>query len=212
MTTVVISDNTTGRDYTGSTDTFLHEDGGGNFGTETWITVSTYAVGDYNHGLIKFDGLSNIPSTATITSVTLELYQNVSDSSWDIALNAVLRNWVETQATWTIYSTGNSWTTAGATGSGDITASASATVTVANTLDQYYSFSSAQMATDVQGWVTTPSSNYGWLLRPSGAPALNGKQFVTSEGADDTRPKLTVVYTEGPPPRIIVPTVAVSMR
>lgn len=78
-------------------------------------------VGEWNGGsakdraLVKFD-LSSIPSDATITSATLRLYdeaQNYSSNTRTMSVYRVLRAWVANQATWNVYSTGNSWGTAG---------------------------------------------------------------------------------------------------
>ena len=64
--------------------------------------------------LIKFN-LSSIPANSTITGATLRLYANfdASSNTRTMRVYRTLRAWVDTQATWNIYSTGNNWGTAG---------------------------------------------------------------------------------------------------
>src|SRR5438552_17198556 len=63
-----------------------------------------------------------------------------------------------------------------------------------------YTWSSAQMVADVQSWLETPASNFGWLLL--GDESTNGttKRFDTRENASP--PVLTIVYMRtAPTPR-----------
>jgi len=78
-------------------------------------------VGEHNAGvetmrsLVQFD-LSSIPAGSTINSAFLDLtfVGDASDNARVFSVYRVKRAWVEDQATWNVYSTGNSWTTAGA--------------------------------------------------------------------------------------------------
>jgi len=67
--------------------------------------------------LFEFD-ISSLPSNATITSATLGLYYNSYGNNdpngktvWAYKLSRT--DWVDTEATWNIYKTGSSWTSAG---------------------------------------------------------------------------------------------------
>jgi hypothetical protein len=62
-------------------------------------------------------------------------------------------------ATWLGTGLGGNWTTAG----GDFAALASATSADISATP----LTSAQMVTDVNGWVATPAGNFGWILRHS---------------------------------------------
>lgn len=156
---------------------------------------------------IKFSGLSNITGPVTVSSATLYLYliqQGTFDTA-TITLRRLLRNWVDSQATWNIFSTGNSWGTAGALGDGtDRVATASAQNTSVEGVGQYFAFTSAQLATDVQNIINGVNANYGWLLEMSSD--TNFKKFASdSYGTAANRPYLSVTYeaASGASPAIV---------
>lgn len=62
--------------------------------------------------VLRFD-ISEIPSGSTISSASLTLYASGNLSNNTLYLYECNREFVENQATWNVYSTGNSWTTAG---------------------------------------------------------------------------------------------------
>ena len=57
-----------------------------------------------------------MPNGATIQSATLALYKQYYDDT--LRLNALLKPWVESQATWTVSQTGVPWSVGGAAGAG----------------------------------------------------------------------------------------------
>src|SRR5262249_52310196 len=94
-------------------------------------------------------------------------------------------------ATWTyaLYNT-STWTAPG----GDYVTTPSATQS-ANINPQYVTWSSAGLVSDVQGWVTNPTTNFGWMI--VGDETTNGtsRLFVSSESPHTAyRPALTIVY------------------
>jgi hypothetical protein len=85
------------------------------------------------------------------------------------------------------------WTSPG----GDFSATASATKSVGT--NGTYSWTSAQMATDLQGWLATPASNFGWMLKCPESAAGNAKRFSTREEPTvSMRPRLDVTYLAPP--------------
>jgi hypothetical protein len=197
VTTVVIGDNT-GDDFAGTIDTYLKEQTPtANNGTSQYLEVTKWNVGDHTHGLLGFPGLSNIPASATVTAATLSLFLADSGAyTHTISLYRLLKNWVELEATWNIYSTGNSWDTAGALASTDRSSTLSASASVDGTLDVYKNFTGAQLTTDVQNKVSGVNSNFGWHgERTDGGANSQFKKFRASDGADGERPKLSVTYT-----------------
>ena len=84
-------------------------------------TSAGYLDGTPNtqHPLLRFD-FSSIPSGATITAATLyiSVYRGVSNLGGTLSYYNVLRDFVDTQATWNSYITGQTWTTAGCNGVG----------------------------------------------------------------------------------------------
>ena len=159
-----------------------------------------------------------IPSAVTITAVQLVLSMDrtISGAS-NFSLYRLGENWGEGasnagtpggtgttpqvgDATWvSALFPGTAWSTPG----GKFAATASATTSV-NAVGTY-TWTSAQLAADVQGWVNSPATNFGWLLK-DGETVLSAKRFGSAEGDAALRPKLIVTYTANdvPEPSSIV--------
>ena len=159
-------------------------------------------------GLISFD-LSSIPTNATITDASLTLFMSRSISgSADVSLHKASSDWgqgssdapgqegagttsTEGDASWFCsFSSGatgcdTAWTTTG----GDFDSTASATVSVAGIGN--YTWNSATLLSDVQGWISSPSTNLGWFLIGD-ETTTSAKRFDASTG---TIPVLQVTYT-----------------
>jgi spore coat protein A len=165
--------------------------------------------GALRRGLLAFDVAAAIPAGSTIQSVTLTLYMSrTRTQNQTVALHAVVASWGEGtsnaggeegagapatpgDATWTyrFYPT-TSWTTAG--GQFDPLPSGSAVVGNQTT---YYSWSSADMVADVQGWLDAPASNFGWILRGNESTTRVAKRFDSRENPDASRrPQLQVTF------------------
>ena len=162
-------------------------------------------------GLVAFD-FSSIPSSATITGVSFTLFlSKAHGGSASVTLSKVLRDWGEgasdagepggqgvqsemNDATWihTFYDT-QFWTNPG----GDFVTSPSASTTV-SAINTTYTWSGAGLVADVQGWVTNPSTNFGWMIRANESSAGNAKRFNTRENPSNP-PRLTVTYTAPAP-------------
>jgi len=166
--------------------------------------------------LLRFD-LSSVPPGVTINSaaLTLTLTKQISQDL-DFTLHKVTADWGEgnsnagepggngvaaltNDATWLrrFYSATN-WTTAG----GDYVATASATHNVGSTLtDPQPTWTSGQLLADVQSWITTPSTNYGWELRGDETSGYTAMRFGSREHpTSSSRPKLTLAYLSTPQP------------
>lgn len=99
------------------------------------------------------------------------------------------------------------WITPG----GDFVSTESADTSVDNNLNSPYTWSSAQMAADVQAWLANPSSNHGWLLKNDEEGAVKSfRAFYTAEGAVEQEaangqttpvfaPSLTITFTTPTP-------------
>lgn len=167
--------------------------------------------------LVKFD-VSSIPANATITSATLTLNLTQSISFGDTQrVHKVLAAWGEGasttgsteespggrgaaaqagDATWLFrLFPGTAWAAAG----GDFVAAASASTTVDGEPGPF-SWTGASLAADVQSWLVTPASNFGWMVRGIEGGGLNAKRYASSENPDEAlRPVLSVSYTVPPP-------------
>lgn len=168
------------------------------YGLETYLQVGEYnaGVGYVVRTLIKFD-LSSIPTSATIVSATLRMYDsgaNYSDNTRTMYANRSKRAWVESQATWNVYSTGNSWSTAGgATNSSDVELSAIGSVSMpATEVAGYVEISLTASA--IQEWLTGTFTNNG-LMISMGTELNDMHDFNSREGSNP--PQLVITYSLG---------------
>ncbi len=164
--------------------------------------------------LVKFDVAASIPAGSTINSVTLRLVVSQSISpALPCSVHRALADWGEGQsaslafgggmgapaepgdATWlhTFYSA-QLWATPG----GDFAAAPSATIQVG--VPEVYTWGSTpEMVADVQGWLDTPASNFGWIVVGDETTPATAKRFDTKDHlTEPNRPLLTVDFT--PPP------------
>lgn len=203
---------------TATLDNTLYEDAGG--GLSNAIGPNLFAgqtrFNGVRRALVRFD-ISSIPSGATVTGATLTLTLTNSINTGDTqTVHRVLATWGEGtsdtgpdnldpggsgtfstpgDATWAHrFFSATPWATLG----GDFAATPSASATINGPLIPV-SWSSATLASDVQGWVNTPSSNAGWLIKGVEGAGGNAKRYASRENPDSNlRPKLVVTFT--PPP------------
>ena len=105
------------------------------------------------------------------------------------------RDWVETEATWTIWKTSNNWTTAGCASDGnDRAAATSCTLSYPGgfSTDDIVSDHHANLIADVQDMINNPSTNHGWLpVWTAGTVSIALPAHPTAA----QRPMLIVSYT-----------------
>lgn len=160
-------------------------------------------------GLLRFDIAGMIPAGSLVNSVQLVLANPAGNTGpRNVRVHRVLADWGEGasstssgqgapaqsgDATWLyrFYPSSN-WTTPG----GDFAASAS-TVLAVDQLGPHTWPSTAAAVADVQGWLDTPASNFGWLLKLDVETVSNTtKVFGTRESADPAEwPTLVVDFT-----------------
>jgi hypothetical protein len=165
--------------------------------------------GAIRRGVIAFD-VSSIPAGSTINSVTLRL--NMSQTmagAENVELRRLLADWGEgtsvalggggggapatvNDATWLYrFFDTVTWTNPG----GDFVTTASASTSVGFT-GAYTWGSTPQMVADVQGWLNSPTSNFGWLVLGDETVDGSAKRFDSKENPiPDNRPTLTIDYT-----------------
>ena len=193
--------------YAGATDTFLDpyvaNTSRGAY-NPLYLNAGTYTP------LVRFAIFQSeggpVPNGSTIQSATLSLYKQYYDDT--IRVNALLKPWVEGQATWNVGQTGVPWSAAGAAGSGtDYASSADAVINVPYN-PGWVNF---DVSTRVQQWSSNIGANYGWRLASLGANPGN-KTFNASEYTTNAtlRPKLTIVYSAGSGGGNAPPTVSIA--
>lgn len=171
-----------------------------NYGTDAYLRVGKNS-GQTNKSqrtLIKFD-LSSIHASA-ISSAVLSLTINNEwvDNSYSMYAYRILKNWVEGEVTWNIYSTGNNWATAGCGGSGtDYNATSLGDTGALGTAPSGTKTISLN-TTEILKMVDGTYSNYGFMLYLEvGASINDGIAFNSSSNATESnRPKLVIEYTE----------------
>ena len=159
--------------------------------------------------LLEFDIAANVPAGATITGVSLDLTVDQSVSgALPMTLNTISSNWGEgasaavgpggngaaaqlNDATWlNSFFPSTLWTTAG----GDFNSTASASANVAG--NGLYTWTSAQLAADVQSWLDAPAGNNGWMLIGDESTTQSAKRFCSRENTTaSNRPALSITYT-----------------
>ena len=163
-------------------------------------------------GTVAFDIAGNVPAAATVDSVTLTLNLSRLKTATlrTVSLHKVLADWGEgtsssgggkgatattNDATWLHrFFSGSTWTSAG----GDYSGGASGSQSVGGFGN--YSWTSAQMASDVQGWLDNSSTNFGWIIIGDEVTSKSIKWFHSREASSAAnRPVLSVTYTVPPP-------------
>jgi hypothetical protein len=197
MPTVTIGDNTTNT-YAGCEDCELNL-----FfattnlnGTSNELRIdSAYPA----HMLIKFSGLSNITGPVSVSSATLYMQKTSENPSFynpSANVYRVLRNWVDSEATWNQYSSGNNWTTGGCQSNGNDRVATPGTVSeLGEALNTYHALSVP--VADVEGWINGTFSNYGWLFELTSGASESFWTAASDSATNGVRPYLSVTYEEG---------------
>jgi hypothetical protein len=160
--------------------------------------------------LMAFD-VSSVPAGAVISSAQVQLTVPLGQgSNTPMTLRRITQPWGEGasnsgeaggtgvlaengDATWSHpFYPSTPWNASG----GDYSGTVSATQSVSGY--GTYTWTSTQLATDVQGWVTTPSTNNGWILIGDETGNTNAKRIYSRESSASLRPKLTVNYSAAP--------------
>jgi hypothetical protein len=164
-----------------------------NFGTNASLFVgeSNTAVNTIRT-LIKFD-LSSLPGSASITAATFSMRVSLdrSDNDRTFRVFRQKRDWVESQATWTIWKTSNNWASLGGFDAADC--------------EQTEIGSRAFTATEAVGFKDFPLTpttkaaldlGNGWLVKAD-TESDDAYVFDSSDAATAAnRPKLVIIYTE----------------
>jgi hypothetical protein len=205
-------DNTLYQDETGMTGNGLGES----------FFVGKTGQGLIRRGLIRFNIGGAVPAGATITGVTLDLNMSMSISAEEeIGLFRALKDWGEgtsvanlpgnigggqgtaathDDATWlyTFYNTAQ-WGTPGGSASGaspDYVGTASGTAMVGQVSQVYTWGSTPGMVADVQSWLDSPASNFGWFVIGGEEATGTAKRLDSKDNEEPTnRPRLTITFT-----------------
>ena len=180
-------------------------------------------------GLVEFDIADNIPAGAAITGVTLTVDDvRGLNGDQVVSLYPMLRDWgqgssffdggagapaTQGDATWyyTFYNASNPsaspmWSAPGGQQGVDFGASSSGTSLIISTGTANLSFSwsntssgNSALVTDVQRWLDSPGTNFGWIMLGNESIGQTAKRFGgQSAVAPEAPPELTIQYTYAP--------------
>lgn len=178
--------------------------------------VGQFGNSEIRRAVLAFDVAGSIPAGSTIESVELILTCNGAPpipGATAVELHKLLANWGEGasvafppggqgapsttgDATWVhTFFPSSSWTNAG----GDFVATSSGTALV----DQpaiYAWASTTQMVLDVQNWLDTPTTNFGWILLGDESVDQTARRFASLQTAiASDAPLLRVRFSTVPP-------------
>lgn len=178
--------------------------------------VDAIGGGAIHRAVIAFDVAATIPAGAVVTRVDLTLSMSRTTALLQpVSLHRLLADWGEGtsdapleegrgatattgDATWLhrFFAT-DPWTGPGA--AGDFVGAASTTIQV-GPIGVYTFLSTAAMVADVQGWLDSPGTNFGWILIGNEASLSTAKRFDSRESPlESARPALTIEYSIGQP-------------
>lgn len=167
-----------------------------NRSTVSPLQVFRYGATNINNSLIQFSGLDAIPSGSTINSATLRLTVDNGSGVHDQVVYRMLPAVVISESTYNSRSSGNSWNTAGALGSGtDRSATPEDTITTGSVITAGTEFD-FDVATGVGVVVGASGSTITFGVFNEAGDDFRGVNWVAVEGADADRPRLIVDYTE----------------
>jgi hypothetical protein len=189
--------------YTGARDTHIFNSGISNDWNVPHPGATTLPLmyDARRKALLRFD-LSPVEAVlnrgGTIKSAHLIL--NLTEAQGrdlNVSAHALLRAWVDTQATWQVASTGQRWGADGASAATDVRATAEYTVSRVRAMGAY----TFNVESLLLQWLAAPGSNYGLLLQGSGTPMSSTLKypFASAEYPDfSKRPRLEIEYLEPP--------------
>jgi hypothetical protein len=199
-----------------SRDNTLYQDdlGAISNGAGSYLFVGVSALGITRRAVVAFD-LFAIPAGSTVTSAVLRLHMSrtIALSPDDTAVYRLLQSWGEGtsnapanegqgapsapgDATWIHrYFPLVLWDSPG----GVFAPTASSVTGIGSAIAVYSWPSTPQMVADIQGWLNTPATNFGWVVIGNEASPGTARRFDSRENIGASfRPSLTVSYTSAP--------------
>ena len=190
MATLTLQEGVGG--YGGTTDTYL-DSWSPSSGYGGAASVKVRSPNTFN-GLVRFD-LSSVPGQALVTGVrgaALSFYVTARSNNNSATLDAypLNRPWTENQATWLQAAAGQPWSQPGGNGVPNDRGGAPVDSRLLDNSNYRWGL---DLTDTVAGWLASPDSNQGLLLR-SDDPSV-AYDLASSENANTAqRPKLLLVY------------------
>jgi hypothetical protein len=149
---------------------------------------------EYSRILFRFDLTTLIPANAVIEDayLTLYLYPGSLINTGALTAYAVSDQWTETGATWLSSTASTLWTKNG----GDYLSTPASTGAVSYNVNNA-SVTFTLNASVVQGWLSSPATNYGLILKAFDETITTGNYFSfysKYNGTTSLNPILTLYY------------------
>lgn len=184
-------------------DTWIQDAGA----TNNYDTDDTLSIGlisgkgvDDRRALIDFDISAYEGPSVNIVSAILTLDGGSAPGGMTVWVRRTSKLWVSSQATWNIYSTGNSWDTGG----GDFIAGVAASfIAAANTI-------TVGIANLLRAAIDAGDSNLQIILMQDDTPDTGWSVKSLNHATPSLRPKLDITFKDSPlaPPRLSADRVA----
>ena len=157
-----------------------------NYGSSNTNLLYGWDGANYTRMLLKAP-LSSIPIQAKISAAILSIYnESTGAGTQNVTLYRVLKNWVEAQATWNIYSSGNNWASAGCNSAGvDRAVAAIGSLAINNTAEWKH------ISLDLTELALLRASNYGMVI----VPADTVPRYIRTKEYASYIPYLTITYS-----------------
>ncbi|MCA8941234.1 MAG: hypothetical protein KDB80_01630 [Planctomycetes bacterium] len=182
-------------------------------GAGTHLFVGTNGIPIPMRTLVHFDIAGSLPQGATIVAAELSVNCLRTRSAGNsVDLHRLTADWGEggsfasgggggqgggassigDDANWfaRFFSQGLNWTSPG----GDFDANATSNVTIFG-VGSYLFATSPSMVADVQGWLDTPSTNFGWILIGDEPPGSSTSKQLASRENGANGPRVRVTFT-----------------
>jgi hypothetical protein len=181
--------------YSGSADTYI-DAALGSQATASPIVIDSSPV---EQALLRFDAIfgsapGQIPAGSAITSATLTLWAGAGandQSANAVNLHQLLHAWSDADV-WAAYGVAP-WNVAGGIQNDDADAlsalAGTATITTAATS------AVINVTSSLQAWSSGPSSNFGWVILPTGTDGLRLESNESTTASNTRRPLLSVTFT-----------------
>jgi hypothetical protein len=195
---------------TAAKDNTLYQSSSGSLsnGAGEYMFVGRTYSGMLRRAVVAFDLTGKVPAGSKVVSATLTLHLSKSQAGGiRVRVHRLNADWGEAgsraggeqgggttpqpgDVTWTHrFSGGQTWGFPG----GDFVSAESGAIVV----DQIgaYSWSTAQLLSDVQAWVADASKNFGWVLIGDEANTQTTKRFYTRQfSSEGSRPALRIEF------------------
>lgn len=148
-------------------------------------------------GYLRFDGLSQIPTHATVTSATLYLYGEGTDSSASFPFGDSYPDHAsQDNSGYLQMVTGGTWDQKTITWNNAPAATADGQVAIPTSTTSWNYNTTIDITNLVQKQVTNPSTNYGYMLKLQVEQLYRAMEFASCESPDSLeRPRLVVQYS-----------------